>query len=879
MNVSFIDSVQFYSELDSFCALVQNKNHTNFIINVVLRNSKKNKIMQTTHHQQNGVFDLTEVLHKLGHYLPAQAPLKDFIHHNTLHAFQHEKFHSAVTKAGEIFGFKGYLSLHDFRQLYIDNKIDDEIISRVIKGRKGSSEVDQWKSKMIEGSFDTEHRPRIGKLRDTWKRVYKVNLDKVTHPVLFRIISNYLDQGISKWDFPASEKGLLASLREIEKNSFTSFFSGKRAKRLLNKEDLNLKELLDLLIYKEEYFEQYLFDLSFAHPGWSGMVAVLESSPKGLLDRRNVSLSDFIIIDLLLEIDALDEKLGETWSPLGLKVDKKPVKLFAKVKDSDLAMVYELWQESFEWTYYDEVLAGMEKTSHQTHSNTTASFQALFCIDDRECSIRRYAEELDKNCKTFGTPGHFNIVTHFQPENSAFHTQICPAPLTPKHLIKELESGVKSKKDYHFTNHDHSLWRSGITTATVGLWSGFKLFANIFKPSFTASAVSSFEHMDEKGKLTIEFQGETTEDGLQVGFTIDEMADAMGRMLKSIGLVTDFAPLVYLIGHGASSVNNTYYAGYDCGACSGRPGSVNARVASWMLNDERVRLRLIDMGLNIPATTQFIGGLHDTTRDEIKFFDEDVLNEKNAIAHAGRKTLFEQALDLDAKERSRRFALSQTKGSAKKVHDKVKLRSVSLFEPRPEYNHATNTLCIIGRRDSFKDLFLDRRAFMNSYDYRLDPKGEFLAGILGAAAPVCGGINLEYYFSRVDTDRLGAGSKLPHNVMGLIGVANGSDGDLRPGLPFQMVEIHDPMRLMIYIEQFPNVVLDTLNGSPAAKQWFQDEWIHLVVQHPESKLLHQYIEGNFVEYHPLKKLNDPVSDLNHLIETTEDNMPVLILNS
>jgi uncharacterized protein YbcC (UPF0753/DUF2309 family) len=126
------------------------------------------------------------------------------------------------------------------------------------------------------------------------------------------------------------------------------------------------------------------------------------------------------------------------------------------VKDSDLAMVYELWQESFEWTYYDEVLAGMEKTSHQTHSNTTASFQALFCIDDRECSIRRYAEELDKNCKTFGTPGHFNIVTHFQPENSAFHTQICPAPLTPKHLIKELESGVKSKKDYHFTNHDHS---------------------------------------------------------------------------------------------------------------------------------------------------------------------------------------------------------------------------------------------------------------------------------------------------------------------------------------------------------------------------------------------------------------------------------------
>ncbi len=835
--------------------------------------------MQTTHHQNIGEFDLDEVLHRLAHYLPAQAPLKDFIHHNTLHAFQQEKFHSALTKAGEIFGYKGYLSLHDFRKIYAENKISDVIITRVIKKRKGTADLDQWKSKMLEGSFDTEHRPRIGKLRETWKRVYKVNLDKVTHPVLFRIISNYLDQGISKWDFPASENGLLASLREIEKNSFISFFKGKRAKRLLNKEDLTLIELLDLLIYKEEYYEQYLFDLSFAHPGWSGMVAVLEASPKGLLDRRMVSLSDFIIIDLLLEIDALDEKLGETWSPLALKVEKKPVEIFAKVKDSDLASVYELWQESFEWTYYDEVLAGLEKTSLQVHESREASFQALFCIDDRECSIRRYAEELDKNCKTYGTPGHFNIVTHFQPEHSAFHTQICPAPLTPQHLIKEIDSGVKSQKDYHFTNHDHSLWRAGITTATVGLWSGFKLFANIFRPSFMASAVSSFQHMDENAQLTIEFQGEKTEDGLQIGFTLDEMADSMGRMLKSIGLVDGFAPLIYLIGHGASSVNNTYYAGYDCGACSGRPGSVNARVAAWMLNDERVRLRLIDMGLKIPLETQFIGGLHDTTRDEIKFFDENVLNDKNAIDHAGRKTLFEQALDLDAKERSRRFALSQTKGSPKKVHEKVKLRSVSLFEPRPEYNHATNTLCIIGRRDSFKDLFLDRRAFMNSYDYRLDPKGEFLAGILGAAAPVCGGINLEYYFSRVDTDRLGAGSKLPHNVMGLIGVANGSDGDLRPGLPFQMVEIHDPMRLMIYIEQFPNVVLDTLNGSPAAKQWFEDEWIHLVVQHPESKILHRYSNGKFEEYQTLIKEIRTTNSLEKLIESSEENLPVLILNS
>ncbi len=73
--------------------------------------------------------------------------------------------------------------------------------------------------------------------------------------------------------------------------------------------------------------------------------------------------------------------------------------------------------------------------------------------------------------------------------------------------------------------------------------------------------------------------------------------------------------------------------------------------------------------------------------------------------------------------------------------------------------------------------------------------------------PVCGGINLEYYFSRVDNHKLGAGTKLPHNVMGLIGVANSCDGDLRPGLPVQMIEVHDPVRLLIVVEHFPAIVL------------------------------------------------------------------------
>ena len=83
-------------------------------------------------------------------------------------------------------------------------------------------------------------------------------------------------------------------------------------------------------------------------------------------------------------------------------------------------------------------------------------------------------------------------------------------------------------------------------------------------------------------------------------------------------------------------------------------------------------------------------------------------------------------------------------------------------------------------------------------------------GILKACAPVCGGINLAYYFAKVDDQKFGSGSKLPHNVVSLIGVTNGVEGDLRTGLPYQMIDVHDPIRLMMIVEHYPEVVLKTI---------------------------------------------------------------------
>jgi uncharacterized protein YbcC (UPF0753/DUF2309 family) len=239
---------------------------------------------------------------------------------------------------------------------------------------------------------------------------------------------------------------------------------------------------------------------------------------------------------------------------------------------------------------------------------------------------------------------------------------------------------------------------------------------------------------------------------------------------------------------------------------------------------------------------------------------------------------FFQASDNNSKERSRRFESIDTKLTPKQIHEKVKIRSVSLFEPRPELNHATNTLCIIGRRQLTKHLFLDRRAFMNSYDYRVDPDGKYLLGILNAAAPVCGGINLEYYFSRVDNFKLGAGTKLSHNVMGLIAVANGIDGDLRSGLPSQMIEVHDPIRLLMIVEHFPDVILNTVAKNKATQEWFENNWVNLVCIHPETNEILKYKNGEFVSIELLEKTTPEIKQLRSTLESTQENISVSLLN-
>ncbi len=168
---------------------------------------------------------------------------------------------------------------------------------------------------------------------------------------------------------------------------------------------------------------------------------------------------------------------------------------------------------------------------------------------------------------------------------------------------------------------------------------------------------------------------------------------------------------------------------------------------------------------------------------------------------------------------------------------------------------------------------------MNSYNYEIDPDGKSLFNILKPIGPVCGGINLEYFFSRVDNQKLGAGTKLPHNVMGLIGVANGIDGDLRPGLPSQMIEVHDPIRLMLIVEHFPDVVLKTIQLSEETFEWYKNEWIHLVAIHPETNQAYEFKDDRFIPYLTVNQELPEIKNMMPLFESSEENLPIHHINN
>ena len=64
---------------------------------------------------------MEQIIDHAAHFLPIQGPIEVFVHHNTLHAFEHRPFHEAVRLANDVYGAHPYLRESEYREM-LDTK-------------------------------------------------------------------------------------------------------------------------------------------------------------------------------------------------------------------------------------------------------------------------------------------------------------------------------------------------------------------------------------------------------------------------------------------------------------------------------------------------------------------------------------------------------------------------------------------------------------------------------------------------------------------------------------------------------------------------------------------------------------------------------------
>lgn len=539
-----------------------------------------------------------------------------------------------------------------------------------------------------------------------------------------------------------------------------------------------------------------------------------------------------------------------------------------------------IYQMAFEQHYYNQVFSALvadrpvsgepwkdvERDEEDEEAGRPA-FQVVCCLDEREESFRRHLEEVDPECETFGVAGFFGVAMYYRGVAEAHFRPLCPVVIKPSHYVREsaprslvnasrLQRSARriSGRVFHRLHLGSRTILGGFLTAMLGGVATIPLLTRVLIPRRTARWRNLLRKITTPPltQLTLE-RGRNRpgpENG-QLGFTVIEMADIVENLLRSMGLTHDFARLVILMGHGSASLNNPQKAAYDCGACGGAKGGPNARAFAKMANDPRVRHILEMRGLTIPDEARFVGAYHNTGDDGVSFFDiDDLPDSYEELLDRISTSLFE-VRKRNAHERCRRFRSAPLTMSTDEALRHVEARIADLSETRPELGHATNAVFVVGRRSRTRNLYMDRRAFLASYDPSLDDEnGTTLAGLLRAAVPVCAGINLEYYFSRVDPNGYGCGTKPPHNIASLLGVMDGAASDLRPGLPRQMIELHEPLRLLIIVETRPEILSAVLKAEKVVDRLVRNQWVHLATLDPDSPILHIHRDGSFEPFEP-----------------------------
>ncbi len=895
---------------------------------------------------------LKNCIEHASHLLPAQGPISVFIHHNTLHAFEHLPFEEATQRAARVFGCEPYLTEARYHTELAKGRIRADDLRAALSEdaptsiAEGISRLDlhlamlqlpPWQGTVAELRWQVAEDgiPRVH--GDVWQRCVEVvrgqpcsgseipssrprdsilavggsDPDLLVNDLLTRYTAAFLDQGISRVVLPGQREGFFRGFCMLYANASALERWRRDLGTLCQQALAETSAILSVLHSLNEFgileteWDEFLSETLLALRGWGGMIHQVEQRadsvhhpiPRG-------TLIEFLAVRLLLDRAALSTIARNEFGYIGAFVDLREWLERARpsTHSSDIELrTYEVFRaaralgiqpdaitHSFarevaafpslqrRWIFqlaYERGLriraldALAHRVKHPADMPAAPRFQLVTCLDEREESFRRHVEEIAPDCETFGAAGFFAVPMYYRGSNDAHFVPLCPIVVTPKHWVSERVDDHAAEYHHRTSTRRAQLGRAShslhhatrtpligaLLAAGAGALASLPLVARILFPRITGrirgtagKVLKPTPHTSLALERTAEAPGD--HNGL-LGFNLDEMAAMGERLLRDIGLVEGFANLVFVLGHGSSSLNNPHKSSYDCGACGGSPGAPNGRAIAHLLNDGRVRAKLIGRGITIPMETRFVGGFHNTCDDSVALFDiEGVLPALRSELDRVRAE-FDEAGDRNAHERARRFESCPLSSTPRDARKHVEARSEDLAQARPELGHATNAICIVGRRARSRGLFFDRRAFLTSYDPTRDTEdGAILARTLAAVLPVCGGINLEYFFSHVDPQGYGSGTKLPHNLTGLLGVMDGAASDLRTGLPWQMTEIHEPVRLLIVIETTLEIFQGVMRGNSMVESMVRKGWVQVALMHPDTGAISVFDGADFVAY-------------------------------
>jgi uncharacterized protein YbcC (UPF0753/DUF2309 family) len=678
--------------------------------------------------------------------------------------------------------------------------------------------------------------------------------------------SAYFDQGQSSWRMPWRNLSLFAAWKKAAQLDANAEMTGLKNFRELvaalpDEHFVFIQFALDKLGVPEHSRPDFLHRQLMSIAGWSSFVQFLVRE-KSMVGQPDDSLAQLLAIRLVYDL-ALLNQFGEEKNLFAWKnsfghfqVENEPV-------SPDLLARY-VAQLALENSYQTELIAKLKNHSPKPAAPGQKTLQAVFCIDVRSEIFRRSLEAQSDEIETIGFAGFFGMTIEYLKFGQPTGAAQCPALLAPKVKVRESlrvscagdEGALLRQMNFRLTVQ--RAWNAFKTSAiscfsfveTAGLWFGLKLAQDSFALGGAESAFAArggrFAPKIEREVCCAGTHGHHLETGIAPADQIEMAAFA----LKNMGLVSNFAKLVLICGHGSATANNPYGSALDCGACGGHTGDANARVAAGILNHPAVRQGLKARGILIPDETVFVAGLHNTTTDEIVIYEDKELFATQSAELEKIKSWLAAASKLARRERATSLGLAEVADS--ELDEKVIARSRDWSQVRPEWGLANNAAFIAAPRQRTRGLNLGGRTFLHNYDANLDVEKSTLELIMLAPMVVASWINLQYYGSTVDNRLFGSGNKVLHNVVGTFGVWQGNGGDLQSGLPLQSIHngarlMHEPLRLSVFVETTRADIEKILAKHAGVRELIENGWVHLFAMDSSGKHLWRYCGKQFVE--------------------------------